>query len=71
VALIFSGLAWAIATGVAVPDQDPTAAMQERAQFHGRIVEILFVAGAISFLAAVVVMTVSIIQGFAVRRRER
>lgn len=51
--LVVLGIGWAVITGVAIPDQDPTPAMQAYARFHDRIVNILLLAGSFAFLAAV------------------
>ena len=55
VAILLGGMGYAIITGVAIPDQDPTPAMQQRAAFHMRIVEVGMLSGggliALSLLA--------------------
>jgi len=57
-ALIFvgGGLVWSVVTGVAIPDQDPTPAMRTYARFHMRIVNGLFLAGVLAFVAALASM---------------
>lgn len=67
--LFVSGIGWAIASGVCVPDQDPMPAMQAYAQFHNRIVEILMSAGMFAFVAAVVSALVLLIRRFGFTRQ--
>ena len=54
VVLVVGGFAWSFVTGVAVPDQDPTPAMREYAQFHMAIVNAFLFAGAFAFVVALV-----------------
>jgi len=51
-ALFLGSILWAVATGVAIPDQDPTPAMVAHAKFHHRIIDALMLAGAVAFLGA-------------------
>lgn len=54
IALFFGGIGWAVATGVAIPYQDPTPEMQGYEAFHFRIVDPLMYGGMLFvFVAAV------------------
>ena len=52
VAFIVAGILWAVWTGVAIPDQDPTPAMQADARAHLRVVEGLMLGGVALFAIA-------------------
>jgi hypothetical protein len=65
--LFFGGIAWAVGTGVAVPDQDPTPEMRAYARFHERIASVLMLCGCATFVLAV--LSVIIVKLFPPRAR--
>ena len=52
--LVLSGIGWAVATGVAIPYQDPTPAMEAYEDFHLRISDTLWGGGALLLVAALI-----------------
>lgn len=47
------GMGWAIASGVAIPDQDPTPTMVAHARFHDAIVDRILMAATVALAAGV------------------
>lgn len=70
VMLMAVAMTWAVVTGVAVPDQDPTPAMQARFAHHMRIVDSLVLAGLVAFLGALTSVLVLGVQAFRGHRSE-
>lgn len=64
-ALFLGGIGWATATGVAIPYQDPTPAMQAYENRHLQITELLMSGGVL----LVFVASVWLVVAFARRRR--
>jgi hypothetical protein len=54
IGLFLGSIGWAVATGVAIPDPDPTPAMQTHAALHGQIVSVLMGGGVLLFVVALV-----------------
>ena len=52
--LLCGSFAWAVVTGVVIPDQDPTPAMEAHFRFHSRIVDEVMTAAVGSLLAAII-----------------
>ena len=62
------GFAWAIATGVAVPDQDPTPAMVAYSNRHEAISGTLMVAGLAIALCGALALTVQVLRWLLKRK---
>jgi hypothetical protein len=69
VLLVGGGMAWSMATGVGIPYQDPTPAMQARFNFHMRIVDGLLDTGLVSLAGALVSLPVIAVRAALARRR--
>lgn len=65
------GIVWAVVTGVAVPDQNPTPAMQQRADFHNAIVSNLLLIGAGLFAIALIGLIVQVTMRLSRNRTAR
>lgn len=66
--LMITAVGWAFATGVCVPDQDPTPAMQARFRFHSRIVDHLLLAGMGTLAVGVISLLVNFVRARIARR---
>jgi hypothetical protein len=65
VVLAASGVTWAVAAGIALPDPDPAAEAVAYAAFHHEVVNALLLAGASVFAVGLVWLSV---RGFRARR---
>ena len=66
-ALFAASMGWAVVTGVAIPDHDPTPAMQAYARRHHRVVECLLVLSGLSLLSGVVSASYLLVRRRAIR----
>jgi uncharacterized membrane protein YccC len=69
IVLFLASIGWAVVSGVAIPDQDPTPAMVAYARFHNRIVGILMGGGVLLVLGAAIAAPVLLILQRASARR--
>lgn len=70
VALFIAAMGWAVVSGVAIPDQDPTPAMQAHTRFHERIVDAFMLGAGVVLAAAVVSALVVVVTGRACGRTD-
>jgi hypothetical protein len=69
IALFVGGFAWAIISGVAVPDQDPTPAMQAHARLHTRISQGIILTGLAALVLAIASLPIFAVVWWVGRRR--
>ena len=70
IAFLVGSLAWAVVSGIAVPDQDPTPAMQAHARFHYRIANGLMSGGLLFVLGSVLSFSILIVHRLRTSRRD-
>ncbi len=69
IVLFIGGFAYAVVTGVAIPDQDPTPEMVEYARFHDRIAQFLVISGLLLAVGSILASPVLLVYQLWTRRR--